>query len=326
MIQQQTLGAGGPLIGRLGYGAMVLEGFYGRTDEDHAVETIRCALDAGMTMIDTSDAYGNGHNEQLIARATKGRQDAFVATKFGIVFDPDETGTPISTGWNLSLRINGRPDYAGRCLDASLSRLGVEALDLWYLHYPDPAVPIEETVGAMANAARAGKVRHIGLSNITPEQLRRAHAVHPITAVQVEYSLWRREPETELLPLLRELGIAMVPWAPLGTGFLTGTVNSLHPKDFRQRIPRFSESNLPVNTERFAPLLGLATEFGITPAQLALAWLLHQGPDIFPIPGTRNPQRVLENARAAEITLSPAQLESINQVTRPGLAQGATLI
>jgi len=326
MIRQQSLGADGPSIGRLGYGAMVLEGFYGLTDDDHAIETIRCALDAGMTMIDSSDAYGNGHNEILIARATKGRKDAFVATKFGIVFDPAESGTEVPTGWNLSLRINGRPEYARRSLEASLSRLGVEALDLWYFHYPDPAVPIEETVGAMAAAVRAGKVRHIGLSNVTPEQLRRAHAVHPITAVQVEYSLWRREPETHLLPLMRELGIAMVPWAPLGTGFLTGTVNSLHPKDFRQRIPRFSESNLAVNTERFAPLLGLAGEFGITPAQLALAWLLHQGDDIFPIPGTRHPQRVFENAQASRIKFSPKQLEQIHQLTRPGLAQGATLV
>lgn len=326
MIEQQTLGANGPRIGRLGYGAMVLEGFYGPTDEDHAVETIRCALDAGMTMIDSSDAYGNGHNEQLIARATAGRHDAFVATKFGIVFDPAEVGTEVSTGWNLSLKINGRPEYAKRSLEASLSRLGVEALDLWYFHYPDPAVPIEETVGAMADAVRAGKVRHIGLSNITAEQLRRAHAVHPITAVQVEYSLWRREPETHLLPLLRELGIAMVPWAPLGTGFLTGTVNALHPKDFRQKIPRFSETNLAVNQERFAPLMNLAKEFGITPAQLALAWLLHQGDDIFPIPGTRSPQRVIENARASGIRFSPDQLARVDHVTRPGLAQGATLV
>jgi len=326
MIGKRQLGKDGPLVGALGYGAMVLEGYYGASDDDEAIRTIHRALDAGVTMIDSADAYGNGRNEGLVGRAVRGRRDAFVASKFGIVFEPTETGTDLPTGWGFSLKINGRPDYAKRTLDASLSRLGVDALDLWYLHYPDPATPIEDTVGAMASAVRAGKVRHIGLSNVTAEQVRRAHAVHPIAAVQYEYSLWRREAETQLLPTLRELGIAVVAWSPLGAGFLTGTVNSLGANDFRQYNPRFAGQNLATNADRYAPLLQLAGELSITPAQLALAWLMHQGEDVIPIPGTRRAEHIDENARAASIQLDEKQLRQIDALAQPGLAEGRTLV
>lgn len=326
MIEKRSLGAGGPQVGRVGYGAMVLEGYYGASDDDQAIATIHRALDQGITLIDSADAYGNGHNEALVGRAVKGRSDAFVATKFGIVFDPSEMGSDVPTGWGFSLKINGRPEYVRRSIDASLKRLGVDAVDLWYLHYPDPHVPIEETVGAMADAVASGKVRHIGLSNVTAEQVRRAHHVHSVAAVQYEYSLWRREVESSLLPTLRELGIALVAWSPLGAGFLTGTVPSLGPDDFRQNNPRFSTSNLATNTSRFAGLFKLSDEFGVTPAQLALAWLLHQGHDIFPIPGTRRPSRVDENAGASEIRLSVEQIMLIDQAAPPGVAEGATLV
>ena len=326
MIGKRQLGKDGPLVGALGYGAMVLEGYYGASDDDEAIRTIHRALDAGVTMIDSADAYGNGRNEGLVGRAVRGRRDAFVASKFGIVFEPTETGTDLPTGWGFSLKINGRPDYAKRALDASLSRLGVDALDLWYLHYPDPATPIEDTVGAMASAVRAGKVRHIGLSNVTAEHVRRAHAVHPIAAVQYEYSLWRREAETQLLPTLRELGIALVAWSPQGAGFLTGTVNSLGANDFRQYNPRFAGQNLATNADRYAPLLQLAGELSITPAQLALAWLMHQGEDVIPIPGTRKAEHIDENARAASIQLDEKQLRQIDALARPGLAEGRTLV
>jgi aryl-alcohol dehydrogenase-like predicted oxidoreductase len=326
MIEKRTLGRGGPLVGSLGYGAMVLEGYYGASDDDEAIRTVHRALDAGLTMIDSADAYGNGHNEGLVGRAVRGRSDAFVASKFGIVFAPEETGTDVPTGWGFSLKINGRPDYASRALDASLSRLGVGALDLWYLHYPDPATPIEDTVGAMASAVRAGKVRYIGLSNVTAEQVRRAHAIHPIAAVQYEYSLWRREAETELLPTLRELGISLVAWSPLGAGFLTGTVSTLDPADFRQYNPRFAGPNLATNAERFAAFMQMARALAVTPAQLALAWLLHQGVDVFPIPGTRKQERIDENASATTIRLDAQQLHQINTLARPGLAEGRTLV
>ncbi|UCF66461.1 MAG: aldo/keto reductase [Acidobacteriota bacterium] len=327
MLQTKPLGNDGPSVGRLGYGAMVLEGYHGASDDGQAIETIRHALDAGLTMIDSADAYGNGHNELLVGRAIEGRRNqAFVATKFGIVFDDEEAGTDLPTGWGFSLRINGKPAYVRKALAASLERLGVDVIDLWYAHYPDPATPIEETVDAMADAVRSGQVRYLGLSNVTVEQVRRAHAVHPITAVQYEYSLWRREAEKNLLPTLRELGIALVGWSPLGSGLLTGTVGVLDKDDFRQHNPRYAGENLAKNRDRFAPLMRIANELDVTPAQLALAWLLHQGDDVFPIPGTHRPERIDENARAAEIRLNDETLEQIDEVARPGLAEGATLV
>lgn len=327
MIEKRNLGKDGPAVGCLGYGAMVLEGFYGACDDDQAVATLQHALDVGMTMIDSADAYGNGHNETLVGRALKGRREqAFVATKFGIVFDDKESSTEVPTGWGFSLKINGKPDYVRKALAGSLRRLGVDTIDLWYAHYADPQTPIEETVGAMADAVAAGKVRYLGLSNVTAEQVRRAHAVHPIAAVQYEYSLWRREAETALLPTLRELGIALVAWSPLGSGFLTGTVGSLDKGDFRQNNPRYAGENLAKNRDLFAPFMGIAKELKLTPAQLALAWLLHQGQDIIPIPGTRRRERVDENAGASAVRLSSATLQRIDELARPGLARGATLV
>jgi len=327
MVPKRKLGKNGPLVSAIGYGAMVLEGYYGSAAEDEAIATVKYALDAGTSFIDTADAYGNGHNETLIARAIAGRREgAFVATKFGIVFEPDQNGTELPTGWGFSLKINGKPEYVRQALNSSLRRLSVEQIDLWYLHYPDPATPIEETVGEMAAAVSAGKVRFLGLSNVTADEVRRAHKVHPIAAVQYEYSLWRREAEKQLLPTLRELGIALVPWSPLGSGFLTGTVESLAPDDFRNNNPRYQGENFTTNKERFAPLMQFAEELEITPAQLALAWLLHQGDDIVPIPGTRKQSRVTENAAAAEMILSSETVRQISLLAAPGLAKGQTLV
>ena len=326
MIETRVLGTGGPSVGCIGYGAMVLEGYYGASDDDAAVRTLQRAVELGM-MIDSADAYGGGHNEALLARAIADRRDrAFVATKFGIVFDEAESGRELPTGWGFSLKINGTRDYLQRALDGSLKRLGIDAIDLWYAHYLDPETPVEETVGAMAEAVAAGKVRSLGLSNVTAEQVARAHKVHPIAAVQYEYSLWRREAESALLPTLRALGIALVAWSPLGAGFLAAPPDRLDEGDFRRNNPRFAGDSLAVNRDRFAPLVALARELGITPAQLALAWLLHQGPDIVPIPGTRRPGRLDENAAAAAVRLEPETLARIDALARPGLAEGATLV
>jgi len=327
MKKLRNLGKDGPLVSAIGYGAMGLEGFYGNTDEKSAIAVVRHALDMGCSFIDSADAYGNGHNEQLLGRAFAGRRsEAFVATKFGIVFESDQTGTEFPTGWGFSMTLNGRPDYTRRAIEQSLKRLDMSHIDLLYLHFPDPAVPIEETVGAMAEAVGRGEVGHLGLSNVTAQQVRQAHQVHPISAVQYEYSLWRREVEVELLPTLRELGIALVPWSPLGAGFLTGTVDGLADDDFRNNNPRFQGENLSANRDRFAPLMDLAKEIDVTPAQLSLAWLLHQGDDIIPIPGSRKNERVTENANAADITLAPEVVEKISTLAAPGLAQGQTLL
>ncbi len=327
MKSTRNLGSGGPPVGAVGYGAMGLEGYYGAADEENSVDVIRHALDEGCSLIDTADAYGNGHNEQLVGRAVADRRDeAFVATKFGIVFEPDQTGADVPTGWGFSLNINGRPEYVQRALENSLKRLGMSHIDLWYAHYPDPATPIEDTVGAMSEAVEAGKVRFLGLSNVTADQVRRAHKVHPIAAVQFEYSLWRREVETEMLPTLRELGIALVPWSPLGGGFLTGTIEALGADDFRNNNPRYQGENLAANKQRFEPLMKLAEELEITAAQLSLAWLLHQGEDIIPIPGTRSRERVTENANAAEIIFDSGTVENISKLAAPGMAQGQTLL
>ena len=327
MIEKRQLGNKGPEIGCLGYGAMALEGYYGDVDEAQAVATIQHALDLGMDFIDSADAYGEGHNELLVAKAIKGRRDdAFICTKFGIVYDPNEAGTDLETGWGFSLRINGAPDYVRKSLQLSRSRLGVDVIDLWYAHYPDPSIPIEDTVGAMAECVQAGDVRYLGLCNVSAEEVRRANEVHPIAAVQFEYSLWRREVETTLLPTLRELGIALIPWSPLGGGFLTGEVRQLAEDDFRHNNPRYAGANLDINRDRFAPLMQLAKDFRITPAQLALSWLLHQGEDIIPIPGTRKAERLDENAASANVQLDAETLEQIDRIAPAGLAEGATLV
>lgn len=321
----RPLGKNGPPLPRVGYGAMTLDGLYGAVAPEDAQAALQRALDNGM-MIDTADAYGGGANEERIAAAIAGRRaDAFLATKFGIVFGENESGREFPTGWGFSLTINGSPEYVRRALDASLRRLGTDRVDLYYAHFPDPGVPIEETVGAMADGVRAGKIRLLGLSNVAPEQVRRAAAVHPIAAVQYEYSLWRREAEAELLPACREVGAALAAWSPLGAGFLAGEVN-MADDDFRRNLPRFADDNLAKNRDRFAPLRDIAARAGCTTAQLALAWLLRQGDDIFPIPGTRRPARIDENLQAANIALTDDMTRELDALCAPGAATGATLI
>ncbi len=320
------LGHNGPLLPRLGYGAMVLEGFYGVAEEGPAIQTLSHAMDRGL-MIDTADAYGEGHNERLIAKSLTGRTDKpFLASKFGLTFDNQVNCRQVPTGWGFSLNVNASPAYASRALDDSLQRLGVDFFDLWYLHYPDPEVEIEETLSAMGKAVQAGKVRYLGLSNVTAEQVRRAHAVHPVSAVQYEYSLWRREAETQLLPTLRELGIALVAWSPLGSGFLTGKLDKLEAQDFRLFNPKLSNENFAVNKTCIEKIAGIADNLNLSTAQLALAWLLHQGEDIFPIPGTRKPARIDENLLAASIDLDPMTLAEIDRLTAPGNFVGGTLL
>lgn len=326
-MQHRNLGNNGPLVSAIGYGAMVLvHGMYGKVEDTQSVKTIHHAIDSGINFIDTADAYGNGHNEQLVGQAIKDRRDKVVlATKFGIVFDPEETSTPLTTNWNV-LPINGRPEYVRKAIDGSLSRLGVDYVDLWYAHFPDPSTPIEDTVAAMAESVQAGKVKYLGLSNVTAEQLRRANAVHPITAVQYEYSLWSRDVETDLLPTIRELGVGFVPWAPLGSGFLTGTVKSVEKDDFRNFNPRYQGENLQANQDRFSPIREMAEELNVTPAQLALAWLLHQDKHIVPIPGSRNPVHIDSNATAADISLTPEQLKKLDSLAPRGFATGKSLL
>lgn len=313
-------------IKRVGYGAMVLEGYYGGIDDNDGVDVLRHAIDEGL-MIDSADAYGAGHNESLIAKAINGKRDkTFLATKFGIVFDETTSGNVIETGWGFELNINGSAGYVQSALEGSLKRLGTDYVDLYYAHYPDPKVDIEETVGAMARMVEAGKVRFLGLSNVTAEQVRRAHAVHPVAAVQYEYSLWRREVEADLLPTLRELGIALVAWSPLGAGFLTGSTGTLADGDFRNNNPRFNGENLQANRDRFAPLKAIADDLGISSAQLALSWLLHQGDDIYAIPGSRKVARIDENLKSEHIQLSKGVLSKIDELMPAGVTAGATLV
>ena len=324
VMEKRSLGENGPSVAALGYGAMVVEGIYGQSDEAQGVATIVEAMNLGM-MIDTADTYGKGHNEELVGRAlAQHNGEAFVATKFGILFDENEEGTEIKTRWGYSFPVSGRPDYVSRAIDASMRRLGVETIDLLYLHFPDPAVPIEDTVGAMAEAVSAGKVGHLGLSNVDAEQTRRAHGVHPIAAVEYEYSLWFRDAETELQPSLRELGISLVAWSPLGRGFFAGAMNAPADGDFRQGISQFAGDNLTANRDRFAPLLDMAREIGATPAQLALSWMLHQGPNIIPIPGTRSVTHLHANAGAAAISLNEDMLAQIDRMSQPGATAVAT--
>lgn len=330
-MQQRTLGTQGLKVSAIGYGAMVLEGYYGGIDEAQSIATLRAALDQGVNFIDTADGYGGGQNETLVGKAIAGRrEDVVLATKFGIVFEPGQTGSEVPTNWGYSLTINGKPDYVRHSLDQSLKRLNTDRIDLWYLHFPDPNVPIEDTVGAMAEAVQQGKVRHLGLSNVTGDQLRRAERVHPIAAVQNEYSLFQRLPEADVLPVTKELGVGFVPWSPLGAGFLSsfaaGQIEAVPEGDFRNNNPRFQSGNLQANLDRFAPVRGIAENLGITPAQLALAWLLHQGEQIVPIPGTRQAARIAENAAAANVHLSADHLAQIDTRFPAGLAQGKTLL
>jgi aryl-alcohol dehydrogenase-like predicted oxidoreductase len=316
-MKQRTLGAGGPVVSAVGLGCMGMSEFYGPADEAESIATIHRALDLGVTFLDTADAYGYGDNERLLGRAIADRrEEVFLATKFGLARD---RANPAAR------RIDSSPEYARQACDASLQRLGVEHIDLYYLHRRNPEVPIEDTVGAMAELVAAGKVRHLGLSEVNADTLRRAHAVHPITALQSEYSLWERGLEAQNLPAARELGVGVVPYSPVGRGFLTGAITSLNElpaDDFRRTDPRFSGDNLKRNLALVDRVREIAGRVGCTPVQLALAWLLAQGEDIIPIPGTKRIKYLEENAAAADIGLDQDTVAELSAAVPQGAAAG----
>ncbi|APU13574.1 MULTISPECIES: aldo/keto reductase [Actinoalloteichus] len=330
MTQQRRLGTDGPAVSPIGYGAMVLlDGMYGTNDDANSAKVLAHVLDQdGPVLLDTADAYGaNGENEQVLGLALAGRRDrAVVGTKWGIVYEPSATANKVTATYANSITVDARPERAGAAIDASLRRLGIDAVDLWYLHFPDPGVPVVETVAAMAEQVTAGKAAHLGLCNVTGEQLRAAHAVHPIAAVQVEWSLWTRDVEADLIPVARELGVGIVPWGPLGTGFLAGSADTIGAGDFRNNAPRFAQDNLTANRDRFAPLAAFAERKGISRAQLALAWLLAQGEDVVPIPGTTKPHHIDDNLGAAHVSLSAAELAELDGLAPKGLASGPSLL
>jgi aryl-alcohol dehydrogenase-like predicted oxidoreductase len=316
-MKQRKLGPQGLSVSALGLGCMGMSEFYGTTDEDESVATIRRAIELDVTFLDTADMYGPFTNEKLVGRAIEGRRDEVtIATKFGNVRGEDGSFQGV----------NGRPEYVHEACDGSLSRLGVDHIDLYYQHRVDPDTPIEETVGAMQGLVEAGKVRYLGLSEAGPETIRKAHAVHPISALQTEYSLFTRDVEDEVLPAVRELGIGFVPYSPLGRGFLTGrwrSMEDLPENDTRAgRFPRFSEENFKKNVELADRVREIAEEKGITPGQLALAWLLAQGDDIVPIPGTKRRERLEENAGATDVELTEEDLRRIEEALPKGSASG----
>ena len=315
-MQKRTLGSEGLEVSAQGLGCMGMSEFYGTADEDEAVATIHRALELGITFLDTADMYGPFTNEKLVGRAIADRRDEVVlATKFG-----NERGEDGSF-----LGVNGKPEYVRKACDASLQRLGVDHIDLYYQHRVDKTVPIEETVGAMKELVEAGKVRHLGLSEASPETIRRAHAVHPITALQTEYSLWTRDPEDAVLPTVRELGIGFVAYSPLGRGFLSGAItkpDDLAEDDFRRHNPRFQGENFDKNLELVDRVREIADEKDVTPGQLALAWLLHQSEDIVPIPGTKRRSYLEENAAASEIELTEDDLARIDEAAPAGVTAG----
>jgi aryl-alcohol dehydrogenase-like predicted oxidoreductase len=304
-------------VGEIGLGCMGMSEFYGPTDAAEATATLHRALDLGVTLLDTADGYGMGQNEQLVGAVVRARrQQAVLATKFGIVRNAD----------GAVLGINGRPEYVRTACDASLRRLGIDRIDLYYAHRVDPQVPVEETVGAMAELVRAGKVAYLGLCEASTDTIRRAHAVHPIAALQSEYSLWTRDIEVEILPLVRSLGIGFVPFSPLGRGALTGKVRSLEglsAADMRRSIPRFQGENLSSNVTLIDRVVTLAVKKGVTAAQLALAWVLHQGDEIVPIPGTKRSAYLEENVAAAAVQLTLDELASLDAAMPRGAAAGA---
>ncbi len=315
-MHSRELGKNGPSVSAVGLGCMGMSEFYGPSDEARSIDTLHHALDLGVTFWDTADIYGRGHNEELVGRALKGRRDqVFLATKFGVLRGEDGS----------FIGVDGSAGYVRQACDASLRRLGVETIDLYYQHRVDPQVPIEETVGAMAELVRAGKVRHLGLSEAAAETLRRASAVHPIAALQTEYSLWTRDLEDEILPACRHLGIGLVAYSPLGRGFLTGAIKSvddLAANDWRRLNPRFEGESFEKNRGIAERIREIAEEKGCTPAQLALAWILAQGKDVVPIPGTRSRERLSENAGAA-IALSADDRARIENALPRDLVVGA---
>jgi aryl-alcohol dehydrogenase-like predicted oxidoreductase len=303
----------------LGLGCMGMSQSYGvTTDEAESIATLHAAIDAGCTFIDTADVYGDGANEELVGRALAGCRDQVVlATKFGFKKPAGSTAPPST--------VDGSPEYARQAIDASLRRLGVDHVDLWYLHRRDPNVPIEETVGAMGEIVQAGKVRYLGLSEVNGDTVRAAHAVHPISAVQSEWSLWTRDPETVVLPTLRELGIGFVPFSPLGRGFLTGQLKSpddFAPDDMRRGLPRFSGENFQRNLDLVEKVKELAAAKGVTPGQLALAWLLAQGDDVAPIPGTKRRKYLAENLGAVDVSLTAEDLAALDEAFPPDAVSG----
>jgi len=304
-MQYRKLGENGPEVSTLGLGTMGMSpGLYGEVDDDESIATINHALDLGITLIDTANIYGEGHNERLVGRAIAGRRDEVVlATKFGIV-----------AGEGGNLAANGRPEYVREQIDGSLERIGVDHVDLYYLHRVDREIPIEETVGAMAELVEAGKVRHIGISEAGAETIRRAHAVHPIAAIQTEYSLWARDPEHRIFSTLEELGIGFVPYMPLGAGFLTGRIRSfedLGPDDFRRNLPRFQPGNFEKNVGLADRVREISDSRGATPAQVALAWVLSKGEMVVPIFGTRRARNVESNARAVDLDLTGSEVREL---------------
>jgi aryl-alcohol dehydrogenase-like predicted oxidoreductase len=316
-VDQRHLGIEGLVVSELGLGCMGMSEFYGTGDEDESIATLHRAIDLGVTFLDTADMYGPFTNEKLVGKAIGGRRDEVVlATKFGNVRGEDGS----------FLGVSGKPDYVREACDASLSRLGVEHIDLYYQHRVDPETPIEETVGAMKELVEAGKVRYLGLSEAGPETIRKAHAVHPISALQSEYSLFTRDVEDEILPTVRELGIGFVPYSPLGRGFLTGRWKSIEdmPEDDTRsaRFPRFAEENFKRNLELAERVREISDGKGITPGQLALAWLLAQGEDIVPIPGTKRRKYLEENAGAAGVTLTEDDFARIEEAMPRGSAAG----
>ena len=310
----RTLGPEGLSVSALGLGCMGMSEFYGPTDDEESVRTIRRAVGLGVNFLDTADIYGRGTNEQLVGEAIRGRRDEVVlATKFGIVRDGDDR------------RVDSSPDYVRRACEGSLRRLSVDHIDLYYLHRRNPDVPIEETVGAMAELIDEGKVRHLGLSEVSVATLRAACAVHPISVLQSEWSLFTRGIEAEIVPAARDLGVGIVPYSPVGRGFLAGryaSIDDLAPDDFRRYQPRFQGDNLAANLKLVARVRELAQDIGCTAVQLALAWLLHQGEDVAPIPGTKRVRYLEENVEAAEIELNASQLADIGEAMPPGAAAG----